>query len=211
MAFIVLAEVGWNGAQAMTGACYMDRAPGGCFERETQKQKAENADKALRQSFLSLMEQTPAAGLPPFCKVAPDPRNRYATMAPVEDVNSSQMQTCIAAAQQVLANNQKIQQQQAQAAAKAARWKTIQADNGSVFKVELNSITHFNNGSADMVVYAVQSDAYDPRNLTRYIFDCHGHYMDTANMGTTLYAPPRSVAGQMANIACAGAKDTRGQ
>jgi hypothetical protein len=157
------------------------------------------------------MEQTPAAGFPAFCKVAPDPKNRYATMAPVEDVTSAQMKTCIDAAQQVWASNQRKQQQQAQAAAKAARWTTIEADNGAVFKVELNSITHFNNGSADMVVYAVQGDAYEPANLTRYIFDCHGHYMDTANMGTTLYAPPKSVAGQMANIACAGAKDTRGQ
>lgn len=38
---------------------------------------------------------------------------------------------------------------------KAANWQNIEADNGAAYKVDLNSISHYNNGTADVVVYAL--------------------------------------------------------
>lgn len=90
-----------------------------------------------------------------------------------------------------------------------ADWRTIEALNGAVYKIDMNSISHSTDGGADIMVYAVEGDTYDPRNLKRFIFDCHGHFVDSDNMSATLYTAPRSVVGQIAAIACAGAKDIR--
>jgi hypothetical protein len=89
-------------------------------------------------------------------------------------------------------------------------WRTIEAANGSVYKIDQKSITHMNNGSAEIIVYAVEGNDYNPTNVKRLLFDCHGHYQDLTSGGmTTLYAPPRSIAGQLSAIACAGARDAR--
>jgi hypothetical protein len=88
-------------------------------------------------------------------------------------------------------------------------WLRVEATNGAAFKIDMNSIAHLNNGGAEAVVYIIEGTTFDPANLKHFIFDCRGHYMDSDNMGATLYAPPRSVAGQIAALACEGAKDTR--
>jgi hypothetical protein len=89
-------------------------------------------------------------------------------------------------------------------------WQTLEALDGSVYKIDQKSISHMSNGSAELIVYAVEGDAYNPTNVRRLWFDCQGHYQDhTGGISATLYAPPRSVAGQLSAIACASAKDAR--
>jgi hypothetical protein len=91
-----------------------------------------------------------------------------------------------------------------------SNWRSVEASNGAVYKIDMNSISYMNNGAAELIVYIVEGDDYDPRNVKRLWFDCHGHYRDQTNgISATLYAPPRSMAGQLSGIACAGAKDTR--
>jgi len=90
-----------------------------------------------------------------------------------------------------------------------SKWKRIEADNGAVFAIDLGSISHNTNGSAVAVMCIVDNDTCPPPNMSRLLFDCHGHYMDIDRGGSLLIAPPRSVAGQMAALACIGAKDTR--
>jgi hypothetical protein len=69
-------------ASAMSGACYVDRTPGGCFERATAQEKQEEQAKKLRSDFISLMQQTPASAVPEFCGVHPAPQNGYGPMVP---------------------------------------------------------------------------------------------------------------------------------
>jgi hypothetical protein len=92
-----------------------------------------------------------------------------------------------------------------------AHWQNVEADNGAIYKIDLNAISHYNNGTADVVVYAVEGSRYNPENMRRLWFDCHGRFRDEtgAHIGSTQYAPPRSIAGRIGKIACAGAKDTR--
>ena len=91
-------------------------------------------------------------------------------------------------------------------------WQTIEALDGSTFKIDPNRIKRNTDGTAELTVYMVEGDTYDPRNLKFLWFDCRGHYRDqTFGISGTLYAPPRSIAGQMSAIACAGARDTRGE
>jgi hypothetical protein len=93
---------------------------------------------------------------------------------------------------------------------KPANWQSVEADNGAVYKINLNSISHNNNGTADVVIYAAEGPGYNPANMRRLWFDCQGRYRDLTAPGLpTQYAPPRSIAGRLSEIACAGAKDTR--
>ena len=96
---------------------------------------------------------------------------------------------------------------------KKANWKRIEADNGAAYAVDLNSIAHRNNGTAEMQVCIVDNNTCPIMpgtwNPTIFEFDCHGHYADVQNGGGLQMAPPRSVVGQMAALACVGAKDTR--
>ncbi len=91
------------------------------------------------------------------------------------------------------------------------QWQKVEADNGAVYQVDLNSISHFNNGTAETVVYAVEGPGYNPENMRRLWFDCQGKYRDSTGPGIapTSYAPPRSIIGRISQIACAGAKDAR--
>jgi hypothetical protein len=89
-------------------------------------------------------------------------------------------------------------------------WRNIEAADGSVYKIDQKSISHMNNGTAELIVYAVEGDDYNPTNVKRLWFDCRGHYQDhTGGISATLFAPPRSIAGQLSAIACAGARDAR--
>jgi hypothetical protein len=92
-----------------------------------------------------------------------------------------------------------------------ANWQNVEADNGAIYKVDLNSISHYNNGTADVVVYAVEGSSYNPENMRRLWFDCQGRFRDETgrHIGPAQYAPPRSIAGRIGEIACVGAKDTR--
>ena len=90
-------------------------------------------------------------------------------------------------------------------------WRPIEADNGAVYQVDLNSIYRTTDGSADVVVYQYQGPSFDPRNMRRWFFTCRGYFRLSTDAGISqpIYVPPRSVASQIGAIACAGAKDTR--
>lgn len=98
-----------------------------------------------------------------------------------------------------------------QAGNKPSNWQRIEADNGAVYQIDLNSISHNSNGTADVVVYAVEGPSYNPENMRRLWFDCQGRYRDQTGpgIGPIQYAPPRSIAGRLSEIACRGAKDKR--
>ncbi len=91
------------------------------------------------------------------------------------------------------------------------KWQKLEADNGAVYQINMNSISHYNTGAAEVVVYAVEGPGFSPENMRRLWFDCQGHFRDQTGpgFGPTQYAAPRSVAGRIGEIACAGAKDTR--
>jgi len=88
-------------------------------------------------------------------------------------------------------------------------WKWIKADNGARIAIDTRSIVHTTDGGSDAAVYLYEGQNTGPQNIRRWIFDCHGHYRDTANLAMTIYAPPQSAAGAVADIACAGVKDSR--
>jgi hypothetical protein len=89
------------------------------------------------------------------------------------------------------------------------KWKMLEADNGAVFGIDLNSIEHWNAGQAMAITCVAENNPCPPANMARLMFDCRGHYWDVDRGGDLVLAPPRSVVGRMAEIACAGAKDTR--
>ncbi len=98
---------------------------------------------------------------------------------------------------------------------KTARWLAIEADNGTIYEVDVGHIEH-GGVRATIIVYTVEGETFDPQgtkpgdlfknpqNLTRLFFNCQTHhFQDMRNMRTSLYAPPRSVVGRIEAIACA--------
>jgi hypothetical protein len=81
-------------------------------------------------------------------------------------------------------------------------WKKIKADNGAWAAIDMNSITPWSTGGA----YAIICISDDGRactflQMTRVLFDCHGHFKDIDH-GAYLAAPPQSLGGGLAAIAC---------
>ena len=90
------------------------------------------------------------------------------------------------------------------------KWRRVEADNGAVFAIDMNSISRWSTGG----VYAITcvadkdeagNDVCPLLGKSRVVSDCHGHYNDWDHHISGL-APPRSVVGQMAAIACATAQ-----
>jgi hypothetical protein len=78
-----------------------------------------------------------------------------------------------------------------------SRWETVEADNGAIYKVDLGHIEVIGRGVSAQVVKD-EGDEVVPYAIT---FDCNGHYI-MANSGWQ-FAPPRSVIGRIAALACA--------
>jgi hypothetical protein len=80
--------------------------------------------------------------------------------------------------------------------------QTVEADNGAVYRIV--EVTHSRSGTASASVYPPDGG---PLLIS---FDCAGHMiiysLDAHAGGPSQYVPPRSVAGRIAQIACAGAK-----
>jgi hypothetical protein len=82
-------------------------------------------------------------------------------------------------------------------------WKQIEADNGAIYAIDLNSISHNSNGpGAFAIICIMERNACPLMNMTRVVFDCQGKYTDVDHGNAIRLAPPRSVAGRLANIAC---------
>ena len=86
-------------------------------------------------------------------------------------------------------------------------WQPIEADNGAVFRIDLGLIQKFGD-QATTSIYNDEGGPFNPMHLRRWFFTCRGHFrtqLDNGHLSSMSYAPPRSVAGQMSNIVCAGA------
>lgn len=86
-------------------------------------------------------------------------------------------------------------------------WRRIEADNGQVTRIDMNSIQHLGGGGTNVTVYTgAPHSMFDSTRLQMLWFDCQGHFRSfDGNMGQSdvLDAPPRSIAGGIANIVCA--------
>ena len=80
--------------------------------------------------------------------------------------------------------------------------RTIEADNGTVYSFDMNNLYPSGNGG----VYAkVHDSSQDSWESTMMEFDCAGHFLIISQMGEMsewMYAPPRSVAGRIAEMVC---------
>ena len=206
MAALLLMSLSGFKSMAMTGTCYQDRRPGGCYEQAIRQENVMATQQKLYNEFLSAMKRGyPASAFPTFCNLIPDPRNHYATMAPAQSLTQEQMKTCIDASNKYMTQQQQKEQQQREAYEKESVWQKIEADNGAVYQVDIAHIVHRNGGATEVRVYAIEGGTYDPNNMTTLFFNCESHqYSDIKSLGRIWqYAPPRSVAGQIEAIACA--------
>ena len=85
-------------------------------------------------------------------------------------------------------------------------WKRIEADNGQVTRIDMNSIQHLGGGTTNVTVYTgAPHSMFDSTRLEMLWFDCQGHFRSFgSNMeqSDVLDAPPRSIAGEIANNVC---------
>jgi hypothetical protein len=89
-------------------------------------------------------------------------------------------------------------------------WKNVVADNGQVYEVALGTINHnlssdlrTNLLAASVTVYENQGKPFNPKNVITFYFDCHDHFqVFQGDWFPVSYAPPLSVAGRIASIAC---------
>ena len=79
--------------------------------------------------------------------------------------------------------------------------RTLEADNGTVYGFDMNLVFREAGG-----VYAkVHDSSQDSWESTMMEFDCAGHFLIMSQMGEMsewMYAPPRSVAGKIADMVC---------
>ena len=80
--------------------------------------------------------------------------------------------------------------------------RTIEADNGTVYSFDMNNLYRTEDGA----VYAkVHDSSQDSSESTIMDFDCAGHFLIISYLGEMtdwMYAPPRSVAGRIAEMVC---------
>lgn len=93
----------------------------------------------------------------------------------------------------------------------APNWRDVEAANGAIYKVNMNSISPDADGSTEVIVYAADGSTFNPDNLRRLWFTCKAHYRDltVVGIGPLQYAPPRSIAGRIGEIACSAADEAR--
>lgn len=86
-------------------------------------------------------------------------------------------------------------------------WIKLISSVGEITKIDSNFRTV---GSGAVLVYAysfVPNTVFDAHKLRRLVFDCAGQYYDdTDGAGEPMDAPPGSIAGQIASLACAKLK-----
>jgi hypothetical protein len=89
----------------------------------------------------------------------------------------------------------------------------MEADNGKTFMINLGLIQDIGSG-ATAPIYSVEGSTFDVSNMKRWYFTCTGYFSiqnDRGGAGQNIYAPANSVAAQMSNLVCAGAKVARSQ
>lgn len=168
-------------------ACYQDKSPGGCAE----------------------FVQTMSSGIkfwssvPTFCRIGPDRRSGGGTAGPLQDISREQYKICIDAVQAEASREQQQNVDALREDARLAQWRTIEATNGSATKIDRHSIQHGTLGDAFAIVITYPAGLKGPGNRTQLHFDCRGGVMDLADrLHTAISAPPRSILGIAASIAC---------
>ena len=83
-------------------------------------------------------------------------------------------------------------------------WKPIESNNGEVSYVDMKSIERGAAGMQVQVYTSVPNTIFDMDKLKVLAFDCQGHFMpfDEEGMTEWMDAPPRSVAGEIAETVC---------
>jgi hypothetical protein len=83
-------------------------------------------------------------------------------------------------------------------------WKPIESNNGEVTYVDMKSIERGAAGMQVEVYTSVPNTIFDMDKLKVLAFDCQGHFMpfDEEGMTEWMDAPPRSVAGEIAETVC---------
>jgi hypothetical protein len=79
-------------------------------------------------------------------------------------------------------------------------WARLEAHNGEVYHVDLRDLQFMPNGAVG--AYVVIGASQIPLNIRELYFDCRGHWSDFEDPGGMSDAPPRSVAGRLAQAAC---------
>ena len=83
-------------------------------------------------------------------------------------------------------------------------WGRIASDNGEVSRIDMHDLEPLvNGGIGAYVVVGDPRGGLNPSAFRHLFFDCRGHYGDFDDPSSTMDAPPRSVVGQMAKVACA--------
>lgn len=100
------------------------------------------------------------------------------------------------------ATSQAPRKTETEAGPRGMKWHKFEADNGAVYALDLNSIVRTSN-AATAAMCIIDNDICIPLNVRGLVFDCAGHY--SIERSPMLIAPPRSVIGQMAILACSRA------
>lgn len=98
-----------------------------------------------------------------------------------------------------------------------ADWRVFEADNGFVAALDVKSIVRIGLPNVYAVVYLVDGDLFARSNLRGFTFDCRGRYSVSRGSGYSpgsiasplMFAPPRSVARQLSDLACEVAPPTK--
>lgn len=91
------------------------------------------------------------------------------------------------------------------------RWTKFEADNGEVVQLDMNTLLRGDHAGEIVIYMAPPNVDYDPGRMQRLRFTCvgdhgGGQYQDMTGgygFGVVLDAPPRSVAGFIADFVCA--------
>jgi hypothetical protein len=85
-------------------------------------------------------------------------------------------------------------------------WRTVEADGGTVYLVDVSSIMRNNAGAVEIIVFVADGrQTYLPSDLKSYFFDCHGNYRIIPHRAI-FTASPRSVASAIEKLACTGGR-----
>ena len=80
--------------------------------------------------------------------------------------------------------------------------RTIEADNGTVYRFDMSLVRPAASpGGFEAMVHDSSQDSWE---FTIMEFDCAGHFLiiSMGEMSEWMYAPPRSVAGRIAEMVC---------
>jgi hypothetical protein len=86
-------------------------------------------------------------------------------------------------------------------------WHIIETLDGTIYKIDTNSIGRGQGSIAQAMVYVVTGDIVRP---SKFQFDCRAHHFwvfdENYRIGPEQYAQPLSVAGKIESVACVGVR-----